>query len=206
MLVIIDYKVGNLTSVQKMLKKVGCSDAVISSDPEVIVKASKLVLPGVGHFDYGMKQLKLSGLIDVLNTQVVEHKIPILGICLGAQLLTRGSEEGSEKGLGWIEADTILFDQSKFDQKLKIPHMGWSNVNFNSDIPLFKDMPLASRFYFVHKYHMVCDEGADNLVSAKYGYKFAAGIGKNNIIGVQFHPEKSHKFGMQLMRNFITYY
>lgn len=206
MIVIIDYKVGNITSVQNMLKKVGCTDVVISSKAEDIAKATKLILPGVGHFDYGMQQLKASGLIDILNTQVLEKHIPILGICLGAQLLTRGSEEGNVKGLGWIPADTIKFDSNKLQSGLKIPHMGWADVEVKSDMPLLNDLPVDPRFYFVHTYHIKCDNKENEVVTANYGYTFAAGIAKDNIMGMQFHPEKSHKFGMQLFRNFVEQY
>ena len=206
MIVIVDYKVGNITSVQNMLKKVGCTDMVISSQPEVIAKATKLILPGVGHFDYGMQQLKISGLIDSLNTQVLEKGIPILGICLGAQLLTRGSEEGDVKGLGWIDADTVKFDSTKLQAGLKIPHMGWSDVTVNTDMPLLQNLPIDPRFYFVHTYHMQCDHKENEVVTANYGYNFAAGISKGNIMGMQFHPEKSHKFGMQLFKNFVEHY
>ncbi|CAM3475574.1 imidazole glycerol phosphate synthase subunit HisH [Aequorivita lipolytica] len=206
MIVIIDYEVGNLTSIKKMLKKVGCADALISGKHEDIENASKLILPGVGHFDYGMDKLHSSGLVDLLNKKVLQEKIPILGICLGAQLLTRGSEEGSQKGLGWIAADTVKFDASKFDQNLKVPHMGWSEVSFKKHAPLFSDMPEESRFYFVHTYHIDCDNPEDIAVTAKYGYGFTAGFIKENIIGMQFHPEKSHKYGMQLLSNFIKNY
>jgi imidazole glycerol-phosphate synthase subunit HisH len=206
MVVIIDYNIGNITSVQNMLKKVGCRDAVISSDPEVIAKATKLILPGVGHFDYGMRQLKASGVIDILNTQVLEKRIPILGICLGAQLLTRGSEEGEVEGLGWIDADTVKFDATKLQSGLKIPHMGWSDVTVNTDAPLLQNLPEDPRFYFVHTYHMECDHKENEVVTANYGYTFAAGISKGNIMGMQFHPEKSHKFGMQLFKNFVEHY
>ncbi len=206
MIVIIDYEVGNLTSIKKMLKKVGYADALISGKHEDIENASKLILPGVGHFDYGMDKLHSSGLVDLLNKKVIQEKTPILGICLGAQLLTQGSEEGSQKGLGWIAADTVKFDASKFDQNLKVPHMGWSEVNFVKDAPLFSDMPAKSRFYFVHTYHINCHNPEDVAVTANYGYEFTAGFINENIIGMQFHPEKSHKYGMQLLRNFIKNY
>ncbi|MCK0115076.1 imidazole glycerol phosphate synthase subunit HisH [Gelidibacter sp. F63206] len=203
MITIIDYKIGNITSIQKMLKKAGYADAIISSRVEDIQNASKLILPGVGHFDYGMKQLKFSGLLKALNKRVLDDKIPILGICLGAQLMTNGSEEGKEKGLGWIDAQTVRFDKSKLSSNLKIPHMGWTDVVYKQDVPLFKDMPTDSRFYFVHTYHMACNQPEDIAVTATYGYEFTAGFIKDNIIGMQFHPEKSHKYGMQFLRNFI---
>lgn len=206
MVVIIDYKVGNITSIQKMLKRAGVGEALISGDPKDIEKATKLILPGVGHFDYGMDQLRGSGLITLLNKKVLIDKTPIFGICLGAQLLTRGSEEGSQKGLGWIDADTVKFDSTKFDQNLKVPHMGWSDVEFQERFPLFKEMPFGSRFYFVHSYHLVCDRTEDVAVTTYYGYEFTAGVIKDNIIGMQFHPEKSHKYGMQLLGNFVNNY
>jgi glutamine amidotransferase len=206
MVVIIDYEVGNLTSIKKMLKKVGCPDALISGRVEDILKASKLILPGVGHFDYGMKQLKSSGLMDALEQRVLEDKVPILGICLGAQLLTNGSEEGQEKGLGWIDAQTVRFDANKLPDNLKIPNMGWTEVSYKKEVPLFKDMSKDSRFYFVHTYHIVCNHPEDIAVTATYGYEFTAGVIKDNIIGMQFHPEKSHKYGMQFLGNFIENY
>lgn len=206
MLVIIDYEVGNLTSIKKMLKKAGCADAIISGKLEDIEKATKLILPGVGHFDYGMSQLHSSGLVEMLNKKVLKDKVPILGICLGAQLLTRGSEEGSQQGLGWIAADTVKFDVAKLADNLKIPHMGWSDVTFKNEAPLFNNMPHDSRFYFVHSYHLKCDNINDIAATTKYGYEFAAGIIKDNIMGMQFHPEKSHKYGMQLLSNFVKNY
>lgn len=206
MVVIIDYEVGNLTSIKKMLKKVGCPEAHISGRVEDILKATKLILPGVGHFDYGMKQLKSSGLLEAIKQRVLEDKVPILGICLGAQLLTNGSEEGKEPGLGWIDAQTVRFDSNKLPKTLKIPNMGWTDVTYKTNVPLFDNMPIDSRFYFVHTFHMVCNQPEDIAVTATYGYEFTAGIIKDNIMGMQFHPEKSHKYGMQFLRNFIENY
>jgi glutamine amidotransferase len=187
-----------------MLKKVGYDGEIsISNNPGHLRRASKLILPGVGHFDYGMQQLRKLNLIPLLRERVLEANVPILGICLGAQLLTKESEEGQEFGLGWIDAKTVRFDKEKLGEKLKIPHMGWCEVCFRVKDPLFLNMPQDARFYFVHTYHIVCANGADEAITAKYGYPFTAGIKKENITGVQFHPEKSHKFGMQLFRNFI---
>lgn len=206
MLAIIDYGVGNLSSIKNMLKKIGYREVAISNDKEKIRAADKLILPGVGHFDYGMRQLQASGLVDTLNQVVLEDKKPILGICLGAQLLTRGSEEGTEKGLGWIAADTVKFDPTKLNSNLKIPHMGWCEVEVTSNSKLFKEMYEEPRFYFVHTYHIVCDTPEDISVKANNGYEFVAGVEKGNVIGMQFHPEKSHKFGMKLLENFIEKY
>jgi glutamine amidotransferase len=200
MITIIDYGIGNLASIKNMLKKVGVESA-ISSDEETVARASKIILPGVGHFDYGMKRLRSSGCYDVLNKKALIDKIPVLGICLGAQLLTKGSEEGNESGLGWIDADTVRFNESKFDTKLPVPHMGWSEVDYKSH-PLFEGMYEAPKFYFVHSYCLHPKSSENILCESVYGYRFTSGIQHENIFGVQFHPEKSHKYGLRLLENF----
>jgi len=192
-------------SIKKMLNRVGCGDTIISGDAKDIEQASKLILPGVGHFDYGMNHLNESGLVNILTKKVLQDRTPLLGICLGAQLLTKGSDEGILNGLGWIDAKTVKFEQEKLSRELKIPHMGWSDVSFRNKAPLFDDMPEDPRFYFVHSYHMQCKDKSDIAVTTSYGYEFTAGFIKDNIIGMQFHPEKSHKYGMQLLRNFIKH-
>lgn len=205
MITIIDYNTGNLGSIKNMLRRLNIASE-ITNDTEKIANATKLILPGVGHFDYGMQQLNHSGLIPILNKKVLEEKIPILGICLGVQLLTEGSEEGVEKGLGWVKGKTIAFDKSKILARQRIPHMGWTDVSHYSQSRLFADMYEEPRFYFVHSYHLSLTDSKDCLVTAKYGYEFAAGIEHENILGVQFHPEKSHKFGMKLLENFSKNY
>lgn len=205
MLTIIDYGVGNLLSIHNMFKRIGV-DAAISSDKNDIAKADKLILPGVGHYDYGMQRLRASGLVDVLNEQVLGSKVPILGICLGVQLLTQSSDEGSEPGLGWINGRTVAFDRLRLGKEQKIPHMGWSEVSEYGQSRLFADMYAEPRFYFVHSYHLQLDTEADRLCNAQYGYDFVAGIEQDNILGVQFHPEKSHKYGMKLLENFVKHY
>jgi glutamine amidotransferase len=188
-----------------MLKKIGFKSA-ISAQIEDIEKAEKLILPGVGSFDYGMEQLEKSGLIPILNKKVIENKIPILGICLGVQLMTKKSEEGSKNGLGWFNAETIKFDKTKLPDSYKIPHMSWVEAKYNTDSKLFKNITENPRFYFVHTYHLHTNNQTDILTTANYGYEFVAGLEKENIVGVQFHPEKSHKFGMQILRNFVELY
>ncbi|HAN39762.1 MAG TPA: imidazole glycerol phosphate synthase subunit HisH [Chitinophagaceae bacterium] len=205
MVVIIDYKAGNVGSIQNMLKRIGIN-STITSDIQAIENASKLILPGVGHFDYGMHQLHASGLVPLLTQKVLQQHTPILGICLGVQLFTEGSEEGVEKGLGWIKGRTVAFDRSQLLPKQKVPHMGWATVADYQHSKLFEGMPADPRFYFVHSYHLQLEQAADCLVKAHYGYDFAAGIEHGNILGVQFHPEKSHKFGMKLLHNFINNY
>ncbi|MBN1251712.1 MAG: imidazole glycerol phosphate synthase subunit HisH [Bacteroidales bacterium] len=206
MLTIIDYKAGNVRSIQNMLKKIGVK-SIISNKIESIEAADKLILPGVGSFNYGMEQLENSGLIPVLNKKVLDEKTPILGICLGMQLFTKGSEEGNKKGLAWLDAETIAFNKKLLPENYKIPNMGWNEVEYNKESKLFKNMyEIPSRFYFVHSYHVKTGNAENILATTTYGYTFTVGLEKDNIVGVQFHPEKSHKFGMQILRNFIENY
>ena len=205
MITIIDYNTGNLGSIKNMLKRLGIA-SLITNDVSKIEQAVKLILPGVGHFDYGMQQLLQSGLIPVLNKKILDEKTPILGICLGVQLFSEKSEEGTEKGLGWIKGKAVAFGKSKLESNQKVPHMGWTNVFDYKKSKLFEKMFDEPRFYFVHSYHLALDNKDDSLVTANYGYEFAAGIEHENILGVQFHPEKSHKFGMKILENFCKYY
>jgi len=200
MIVIINYGVGNLSSIRNMLKKIGV-EAVISDNKDEIARATKVILPGVGAFDHCMAMFNNSGLREVVSKKALEEKVPTLGICVGLQILTEKSEEGSTPGLGWIKGQTIRFRQEQLD-KLKVPHMGWTNVHSRKPSCLTENFPEDSRFYFVHSYHVSLQDASDELLSAHYGYDFTAGIERENIRGVQFHPEKSHRFGMQLLENF----
>jgi glutamine amidotransferase len=185
-----------------MLKRIGVKSA-ISNNVDEIKKAEKLILPGVGNFDHGMSNLKSAGLIDVLNQKVLIDKTPLLGICLGAQMLGNKSEEGIEKGLGWINMDIIKFDPSKMEATDKIPHMSWSEIVINKqDSKLIVGLSNQSRFYFVHSYHMKPNDENNTLTTSFYGYDFVSAVEKENIYGVQFHPEKSHKYGMKVLENF----
>lgn len=201
MITVIDYGIGNLGSIANMLKKIG-TEAVVSSELTVINRADKLILPGVGAFDNGMKNLAERGLIPLLNTKVLRDKTPILGLCLGMQLFTQRSEEGELPGLRWLEAQTVCFELNQQHAHLKIPHMGWNTLQVCQPHPIFADMEADMRFYFVHSYHVVCAEVRTVLAQTHHGYDFASAVAKENIVGVQFHPEKSHKFGMKLLRNF----
>ncbi len=201
MISILDYNAGNIKSIQNMLKKIGISTE-ITNEAEKIAAAEKIILPGVGHFDHGMRNLIQSGLIDVLNKKVLTENTPFLGICLGAQLLGNRSEEGEEPGLGWIDMDIVKFDKEKMNHDLKIPHMNWNEISIKKSSDILSDMPEQSRFYFVHSYHMLPKNKEDILCTSTYGYEFVSGVQKKNIFGVQFHPEKSHKFGMKLLENF----
>lgn len=201
MIVIVDYGMGNLGSILNMLKKIG-AEAVISSRIEEIEQASKLILPGVGAFDNGMRNLAERGVQAVLDRKVLGEKTPILGICLGMQLFSRQSEEGRLPGLGWIEAETVRFRFDEVNSHLKIPHMGWNTVRVAKESPLFRDTNGEERFYFVHSFHVVCRDRRDILAETPYGFDFTSAVQRGNIMGVQFHPEKSHRFGMKLLKNF----
>jgi glutamine amidotransferase len=201
MIVIVDYGLGNPASVKNMLRKAGYP-ADVTADHAAIRSASRLILPGVGAFDHGMQNLADRGLIDVLNEAALERKVPILGICLGLQLMSRRSEEGVLPGLGWFAADTIRFTFPADAGDLRVPHMGWNTVSNRADTFLSEQMPSDARFYFVHSYHVRCDNPADVALTAPYGGDVVAAAVKGNIAGTQFHPEKSHKFGLALLKSF----
>jgi glutamine amidotransferase len=204
MVTIIDYGTGNLGSIQNMLKKIGCK-SIITSNINEIENSEKLLLPGVGKFDYGMQQLIDRNILEVLNKKVLIEKTPILGICLGVQLFTQKSEEGLLPGLGWFNSETIKF---KIDtsSNYKIPNMGWQNITKKKESKLLSGLPANARFYFVHSYHLKCNSPDDILLEANYSYNYTCAIEKENIVGVQFHPEKSHKFGMKILQNFVELY
>ena len=201
MIVILDYGMGNVRSVHNMLKKVGYP-SIITSDKQTVLQADKYILPGIGAFDFGIRNLRNAPCFDILKNAVLNDRKPILGICLGMQLLTNGSDEGSDGGLGWIDAYTKKFNFDDMNDKLPIPHMGWNHIKFTDDTTLFKGFNHNNRFYFVHSFYVSCSNKEDVLATSYYGEEFASSIYKENIFGVQFHPEKSHKYGMQLLKNF----
>lgn len=200
MIVIVDYGIGNLASVLNMFRKVAVKDVVISGDTNVVSKASKLLLPGVGAFDAGMNNLEKSGLIPILNQKALVEKIPVFGICLGMQLLTQKSEEGKLPGLGWINGETLKFNPDP-SLRLKVPNMGWSYVKVKRENPLV-EMNAKNRFYFVHSYYVKCFDQDQSLATSNFGIDFTCMVNKDNIFGAQFHPEKSLKFGMKILENF----
>jgi imidazole glycerol-phosphate synthase subunit HisH len=199
MIVVVDYRCGNVGSILNMLKKVG-HQAELSADPARIAAANKLILPGVGAFDVGMQNLADSGLLPVLNERVRSARIPTLGICLGMQLMVERSAEGKLPGLGWISGEAVRFQPMA--GALKVPHMGWNAVVPTLGSVLTDDLPVDPRFYFVHSYYIACRDEADVLLRTRYGVEFVSAFHRENIWGVQFHPEKSHKFGMRLLANF----
>ncbi len=201
---IVDYGLGNLGSIQNMLKRIGYK-SIITNNPDEINAADLLFLPGVGAFDDGMANLEQLNLIPVLKKKVLEKKTPIIGICLGMQLLLEGSEEGTKAGLGWIKGTCKKFDFRENPNRLRVPHMGWNLTKpSQTDNNFFEiDFP-ELRYYFVHSYYAVLEEKADELCATSYGFEFSSGIQRDNIIGLQFHPEKSHKFGMALLKNLVN--
>lgn len=201
MIALVDYGVGNVGAILNMLRKAGAKDAAVTSDPAVVGTADKVILPGVGPFDRGMANLRARGLVGPLQAQAFERRVPILGICLGMQLMGEASEEGTEKGLGWFEARSVRF-RSEGPSELRVPHMGWNQVAFRKS-PLAEGLADA-RFYFVHSYHVVADRPDDVLGTTEYGGSIVAAIERGNLFGVQFHPEKSHRYGLRLLQNFAS--
>jgi imidazole glycerol-phosphate synthase subunit HisH len=203
LIAIVDYGLGNLGSIINMCKKLGFP-ATICTDPSKLSAATKLILPGVGAFGLGMQNLRERGFVTPLEELVLGKRIPILGICLGMQLMTQSSEEGGGAGLGWFAARTVRFRFEGPDAKiLKVPHMGWNQVHRAKPSRLFAEMFDEPRFYFVHSFHVMCDNATDVLARTHHGYDFVSAIERDNMFGIQSHPEKSHKFGLRLMRNFL---
>jgi imidazole glycerol-phosphate synthase subunit HisH len=198
---IVDYGMGNLHSVKRKLERIGVH-AELTSEPDELVRADKLVLPGVGHFGKAMEHLTTLGLIPALHEAVMVRRLPILGICLGMQLFARQSEEGGAEGLGWIDADVVRFSIDD-TRRYKVPQMGWNGVRIARSSPLLEGVSEQTEFYFVHAYHLVCRDSADVLCETDYGYPFASIVQRENLYGVQFHPEKSHDAGEALLRNFV---
>lgn len=200
MVTIVDYGMGNLGSILNMFKKIGVQ-AMITSDLEEISKAAKILLPGVGAFDAAISKIDERGLREVLNKKALTEKVPVLGICLGMQLLTNSSEEGKLPGLGWIQAKTTKFTFTK-ERNLTVPHMGWNEIKVANACTLTDNFYPEMRFYFVHSYFVSVNDQKHSMFKTTYGHEFDSGIHKDNIYGAQFHPEKSHKFGMRLFENF----
>lgn len=198
-IIVVDYGMGNIASIKNMYKYLGHDNVILSGNAQEIADAQKIILPGVGSFDHGMEQLRQRGLLESLNTVALTMRKPVLGICLGMQLLTKGSEEGLLPGLGWIPAYTRRF--SFLEKRLKIPHMGWNYINVVQDNELISGNE-RKRFYFVHSYYVQCEDKTNVIATCNYGHEFHCAIRRGSIWGVQFHPEKSHKFGMSVLQSF----
>jgi glutamine amidotransferase len=201
---IINYGCGNIGSVVNMLKHIGV-DVEVITESEQVKKATKFILPGVGKWDAGVQSLKESGVLSALEERVLNDKVPLLGICLGMQLLLNTSEEGQLPGLGWIDGTVKTFDFKHFDsiaKRLAVPHMGWNSVEKFHKCPLTESLTDESKFYFVHSFYVEVEDRKNILLRTHYGHDFTSGIRKENIYGLQFHPEKSHKHGMNVMKSF----
>lgn len=199
MIAIVDYDIGNLGAIANMLRRLGAA-CEITADPGRIAASSRIILPGNGAFDACLKNLRATGLVPLLERKVLAEGTPLLGICVGAQMLGRDSEEGREAGLGWLDMRVRRFPEVP---GFRVPHMGWNQVvSRQAQHPLTRGMDSDARFYFVHSYYMEPSDSADVLLVAEYGMPFAAGVARGNIVGVQFHPEKSHRFGKKMLHAF----
>ncbi|MGX9389286.1 imidazole glycerol phosphate synthase subunit HisH [Nitrobacteraceae bacterium UC4446_H13] len=201
MIGIVDYDAGNVASIANMIARVG-GKAVITRDHDVLRKATKIVLPGVGAFDTAITNLHSFGLHDLLNELVLAQRKPVLGVCLGAQIIGKGSEEGRLPGFGWLDFELIRF-RAPEGGKLRVPHMGWNTVELKRESSIFSNVPEPMRFYFVHSYYMAARDSSITLATTRYGNEFTSVAGKDNVIAMQFHPEKSHKYGMAIYRHFV---
>ena len=201
MISIVDYGLGNLKAFANIYKRLNIEAEFVKS-PEDLSNATKIILPGVGAFDHAMEQLNNSGMRDKLNELVLEKKIPVLGICVGMQMIGNSSDEGQLQGLKWVDASIKKFESSLITHKPKLPHMGWNNVIPQRDNPLFSGMDEQGLFYFLHSYYFECNKLSDSIATSEYGIKYTCAVNNENIYGVQFHPEKSHQNGIQLLKNF----
>jgi glutamine amidotransferase len=203
MIGIIDYGVGNINAFINILKQIGVPYKRVSNESE-LVNVQKLILPGVGHFDYAMKRFQDSGMIDKINKMVLQQNTPVLGVCVGMQMMANNSDEGILPGLGWINAEVKKFDSTQLigNEPLPLPHMGWNDITLEKFSPILSGLENNSHFYFLHSFYFVCHVDSDRIATANYGSNFTCVANHKNVFGVQFHPEKSHNYGIKLLKNF----
>lgn len=201
MIAIVDYGSGNIQAIKNIYKRLNIACEFVS-DPAELLKAERIILPGVGAFDESMRQLAESGMQAALNECVLERKVPVLGVCVGMQIMAVRSDEGELPGLGWFDASVCKFDANNIQHKPKIPHMGWNSVQAARQHGIFQNVVGEDGFYFLHSYYFDCNDAADVLATTKYGHQFSCAVNKGNIYGFQFHPEKSHQNGINLFKNF----
>jgi imidazole glycerol-phosphate synthase subunit HisH len=201
LITIVDYGLGNIQAITNIYRRL---DIPVTSahNAATLAQAERIVLPGVGAFDWAMSRLNASGMRETLDRLVLEDKRPVIGICVGMQMLARSSEEGNQNGLGWIDAAVRLFDESRFVGPTHLPHMGWNDVAPTGSDPLFAGLQEDARFYFLHSYYFAPHQPTDVLATTEYGGEFCCAVRHGNVIGVQFHPEKSHQWGIRLLKNF----
>ena len=203
MITIIDYGVGNVLAFQNVFKRLSIPSKIAKCEND-LMGSSKLILPGVGHFDYTMSQLNNSGMRDRLDELVLKEKIPVIGICVGMQMMAKKSDEGTLDVLCWIDANVKKFDEATINHHTKLPHMGWNDVKPNENHPLFKCLEQQAIFYFLHSYYFKCSNEENSISKTDYGINFSSSIQHDNIYGIQFHPEKSHSYGERLLKNFAN--
>lgn len=201
MITIIDYGVGNIFAFQNVYKRLNIPTN-IARTKEDLAHAKKLILPGVGSFDYAMAQLNASGMREKLDELVLDKKIPVIGICVGMQIMGNRSDEGKLEGLKWIDSEILKFDESLIHQRTKLPHMGWNDVTPVKNHPLFIGLEKEAIFYFLHSFYFKCNYPLEIIAETDYGITFSSAVNKDNIYGIQFHPEKSHQYGEKLLHNF----
>ena len=201
MITIVDYGVGNLRAFVNLYKRLNIPTKIAQNKSD-LENAQKLLLPGVGHYDFAMKQLNESGMKDTLDDLVLRKKIPVLGVCVGMQMMAKSSEEGKLEGLGWLDAVVKKIDETKINQITKLPHMGWNCVEVNQKTKLFESLEDNPEFYFLHSYYFSCNDFSNSIGTTEYGGNFTSAVNHNNIYGIQFHPEKSHRNGEVLLCNF----
>jgi len=203
MITIIDYGVGNIFAFQNVYKRLNISTKIAKTAADLL-DAEKIILPGVGAFDYAMTQLNRSGMREKLDELVLEQKKPVIGICVGMQMMANGSEEGKLEGLRWIDGEVKKFNEKTIRQVTKLPHMGWNDVIPENDHALYKGLENDAIFYFLHSYYFLCNNSENSIATSEYGINFTSSVNHENVYGIQFHPEKSHHYGETLLRNFAN--